>query len=68
MPKVIKQKWEEEFDLDLSSIQSEYDQVADEIEITPIPESVMNRHVKKNLKKVLMDITQHAMMLINYRR
>ncbi len=51
MPEFIKQKWEDEFDLDLSSIKDEYDLVAEEIEIKPIPESVMNRNVKEKFEK-----------------
>ncbi len=47
MPDQIRQMWQEEYDLDLSSLEEEYKRIADEIEIEELSDDGINQRVKE---------------------
>ena len=51
MPEFIKSLWQQEYDIDLSNLQNEYNQIAKEIEISEIAEDGINQCVKEKFLK-----------------
>ncbi|HSB09918.1 MAG TPA: GMC family oxidoreductase N-terminal domain-containing protein [Blastocatellia bacterium] len=47
MPDRVRNVWQNEYDIDLSALKSEYDRVAEEIEITQIPDVAINQRVRE---------------------
>ncbi|MBK8551021.1 MAG: GMC family oxidoreductase [Ignavibacteria bacterium] len=47
----IRNKWQNEYDIDLSALDSEYKKIADEIEIKELGESGINKIVSEKFKK-----------------
>ncbi len=47
LPTFIRQRWQDEFDINLTDIDAEYDKIAKEIDIQPIPDNVINQKVKQ---------------------
>ncbi len=51
MPDEIKQKWHDEYDIDLSRLDEEYKKIAGEIEIKELGETGINKNVNDKFKK-----------------
>jgi GMC oxidoreductase len=51
MPDHVRQIWQEDYDIDMSALQSEYDIIAGEIEIDRIPDAAINQRVKEKFSR-----------------
>lgn len=51
MTNAVKDRWQNEFDIDLSNLEEEYSKIAEELEIKDLSESGINRKVADRFKK-----------------
>lgn len=55
-----KNRWENEFDIDLTKLDSEYERIGDEIEIKELAESGINKNVSSKFKKGVEGYNQNT--------